>query len=330
MAAIQAQMHSENMGLPPVTASRDWMPENNGCGYHEFGLNLQQQAQQQKLKEYQHRQQQQQFLPQLMLQKNHQFLAFENSLLFHSSCRNYPTTTTTTTTTSSSTIMNHNPAAAATGYGCNNNQIYSSSLSQSLAAQIEKQKQEFDAYITLENDRLKMALHEQRKQQLANLLKKLDAKATILLRQKDEEIAQANKRTIELDEFVRRLEVENQLWQRVAEENAAMISSLNTTIEQLREKASNLDPAEDAESCCCVVEENRGGGRRRDMDAEDEEEERSSGGMTAVCTLCNSNKSCVLFLPCRHLCSCKDCEALLHACPLCKSVKQASIQALFS
>ncbi|XP_047964499.1 probable BOI-related E3 ubiquitin-protein ligase 2 [Salvia hispanica] len=60
----------------------------------------------------------------------------------------------------------------------------------------------------------------------------------------------------------------------VAEENEAMIASL-------RENGAG-----DAEWCC------------RSVELMEEEKEK------AVCRCCNSRNSCVVMLPCRHLCSC--------------------------
>lgn len=169
-------------------------------------------------------------------------------------------------------------------------------------------------------------MQQQRKQQLAGLLKKIESKTLTLLRQKDEEIARAANRTMELEDFLRRLEAENEAWQRVAQENEAMVVSLNNTIEQLKESApcGFNNGAEDAESCCDV-----------NTEREEQEEAEENRGWYAVeqregmvCKSCNHQSSCVLFLPCRHLCSCKACEALLDYCPICRSQKKASIEAL--
>ncbi|GAB4838535.1 hypothetical protein Ancab_028081 [Ancistrocladus abbreviatus] len=326
--AVQAQIYPENLGIP-FCGSQDWMENTaNGCGFNEFSFNLQQKQQYQQ-QQQQKLQQQHQFLLQLEnQQQKNQFLAFENSLVLPQS-KNYASTTTTTTTTS--TISNNNNNSII-DQNCSNS-LLSMSLSQSMAVQLEKQRQEIDRYITLQNERLRLALQEQSKQQLASFLRKLEAKAVILMRQKDEEIATATKRAMELEEFMRKMELENQLWQRVAAENEAVIVSLNTTLEQLRERAAcclppnnNGIPADvdDAESCC--VEET--GENRRG----DEGETPAFGGETKlmVCKICNSRNSCVLFLPCRHLCSCKACEAFVDTCPVCKSVKQASIETLIS
>ncbi|KAJ7978625.1 E3 ubiquitin-protein ligase BOI [Quillaja saponaria] len=210
-----------------------------------------------------------------------------------------------------------------------NNNHQSISYSQIMAAQVEKQRLEIDHYIRLQNERLRIMLQEQKKQQLMAMMQKIESKAVLLLRQKDEEIAQARKRMLELEDFYRKLEAENQAWQRVAEENEATVMFLNHTLEQMRERACCFNNGEeDAESCC---NENRG-----DIEVEEETweakvgdfEKQRKGKIMMVCKGCNSRSSCILFLPCRHLCSCKACEAFLEACPVCKTAKKASIEAL--
>ncbi|KAI4297770.1 hypothetical protein L6164_037638 [Bauhinia variegata] len=206
--------------------------------------------------------------------------------------------------------------------------------SQSLAAQFENQRQEIDQYIRLQDEKLRIFLLEQRKQQLTTVFQKVESQALYLLRQKDEELTQAAKRKVELEDFLRRLEAENQAWRRVAEENEAMVFSLHNNLEEMKEKAfycpNNGFMAEDVESCCdqssngdrengeaAGTEENRVG---------DAEEQSTRKTMMMVCKGCNSRSSCFLFLPCRHLSSCKACEPYLEACPVCREPKKACIE----
>ena len=127
-----------------------------------------------------------------------------------------------------------------------------------------------------------MALQEQRKQQLALMLKKVEEKATMLLRQKDEEIANARNRTMQLEEFTRKMEVESQAWQRQAAENEAMVVSLSNKLQQLREQARCLNSSigmEDAESCCYGDEYpcNRENKEEEDEDEDEEGDEEGCG-----------------------------------------------------
>ncbi|CAI0557534.1 unnamed protein product [Linum tenue] len=194
----------------------------------------------------------------------------------------------------------------------------------SMAAYEQKQNQEIDQYIRAQNERLRQMLQEQRNQQLSLLLKTIESRAAALLRQKDEEIARAAKRTTELETFLRRLEMENQAWQRAAKEKEAIAVSLGHTLAQVRENPSlmmtnNNINADDAESSCCEKE----GGK-----ATATATRKSGGNGVVLCKSCETRGACVLFLPCRHLCSCSGCDAFLDRCPLCQAPKKATIEAL--
>ncbi|XP_050231063.1 probable BOI-related E3 ubiquitin-protein ligase 2 [Mercurialis annua] len=203
------------------------------------------------------------------------------------------------------------------------------SYSQIMDAYDEKHRQEIDYYIRLQNERLRFLLQEQRKQHLVSLMKIIESKAGPLLRQKDEEILEGYKRRRELEDFLKRIELENQEWQRISQEKESMVISLSNTIDELREKKGSCcfdNGAEDAESCC-NNDINRGSiQENRVIIIDDDDDDRE--GRLKKCRGCNDRNSCILFLPCRHLCSCKDCEAFLDCCPVCQTVKKASIEAL--
>ncbi|XP_020229254.1 probable BOI-related E3 ubiquitin-protein ligase 3 [Cajanus cajan] len=193
------------------------------------------------------------------------------------------------------------------------------------------EQREIDHYIRSQNEKLRILLEEQRKQQVEELLRKVELNARYLMRQKDEEIAQATKKTSELNEFLRKLEVENQSWRRVAQENEAMVMSLHNSLEQMKERAVYGVTTEDAESCCddnmgiTAKEEGTGENRVCPGGAVEVEQIRKR---TMNCKCCNSQKSCFMFLPCRHLCSCKTCESFLQVCPVCNVPKKSSIETL--
>ncbi|XP_061372477.1 probable BOI-related E3 ubiquitin-protein ligase 3 [Gastrolobium bilobum] len=229
-------------------------------------------------------------------------------------------------------LSNSNPYIAT-------NKLYNNSLlySQSLDLELHKQRDEIDQYITSHNEKLRTMMQEHRMQQVAALLKKMESQALCVLIQKDEQIAHAAKKMTELEDFVRRLEAENQSWQRVAQEKEATVLSLHNTLEQIKERDfcyfnNGVAAAEDVESCCDES------GRNMALEEETGESRVFNGGVireaeqirrkTMVCKCCNSRSSCCLFLPCRHLCSCKACEAFLQACPVCRMPKKSSIETL--
>ncbi|ESQ53610.1 hypothetical protein EUTSA_v10027575mg [Eutrema salsugineum] len=193
-----------------------------------------------------------------------------------------------------------------------NQQYRSQSL---LDAHMEKQKQEIDQFIRVQNESLRYVLQEQRKQEMEMILRKMETKALVLMTQKDEAMSQALSKNMELEDLLRKMEVEKQTWQRMARENEEMVATLNSTLEQVRERAATFhDEAavEDEGSCC--------GG-----------DSFPAKKMSNCCWNCGSNgETRVLFLPCRHLCCCTECEAGLVLCPMCNTPKKNRIEAFFS
>lgn len=222
-----------------------------------------------------------------------------------------------------------NPCFDNIGLLSKNNNHQSTAFSHSIAAQVEKkQGQQIDRFISLQNERLRLLLQEQRRQQVALLLRKYEEKTVVLLKQKEEEIAKARNRTMELEDFLRKIDIESQTWYRLAKENEAMVENLNNTIEQLKENGCFTNEVEDTESCY-RGEREEGAGENRGQGFEEEgENQEQIRGKKMICKSCNSRTSCVVLLPCRHICSCKDCQVSLDSCPVCGMVKKASIEVL--
>ncbi|CAM8987239.1 unnamed protein product [Rhodiola kirilowii] len=185
------------------------------------------------------------------------------------------------------------------------------SVTQSLGSLVQKQSIEIDHFIRSQSERLRLILRGQRRREVAELLKKLDARTSLLLKQKDVEIARASNRTSQLESLIIRLQKENETWQHIATQNELHVLNINNTIRQLQE---NMKAAvvEDAESCC---DENGSPAENLNM-------------MKMVCRMCGSREVGVVFLPCRHLCSCTVCEPIINFCPVCQTEKKATVQAL--
>ncbi|CAN6881048.1 unnamed protein product [Brassica oleracea] len=173
---------------------------------------------------------------------------------------------------------------------------------------MEKQRREIDQFIRIQSERLRYALQEQRRQVTETILRKMEAKALVLMAQKEEEMSRALSKNMELENLLRKMETENQTWQRVARENEAMVATLNSTLEKVRERAvvNDATTAGD-EGSFCGGDDGDGGG---------------------CCLNCGSyGETRVLFLPCRHLCCCTRCEAGLVLCPICNTPKKHRIEA---
>uniref|UniRef100_A0A1D1Z670 Baculoviral IAP repeat-containing protein 7-B n=1 Tax=Anthurium amnicola TaxID=1678845 RepID=A0A1D1Z670_9ARAE len=222
-----------------------------------------------------------------------------------------------------------NPQRDPVGFSCPppSNKILSMDASYSLALQMEKQKREMDQFLCLQSERLRVALQQQMKEHLVSLMRRLESRASGLLRQKDEDLARASKKTAELEEYLKRAEAEGQTWQRIAMENEAMALSLKNTLDRVRDNAclssaaAALALGDDAASCCdssSAPSGPDGGGRGAEPD--------QGEGQAGRCRGCGSQDSCMLFMPCMHLCACKLCDPLLDSCPVCRSLKHGSIE----
>lgn len=293
--AVQAQLYSENLVFPLGGSQDLFLMENNAGGFNEFSFNLQQQQQQPQQYQQQQQNQQMQFLQLQNMQQNRNR---------RTSCFN-------------KNVMrpeNISPPMV---------------VEQSPAPQMKKQRLDIiDPLITLQNERLRIAFEEHKRQQTI-LLKKYESEAQIILRQKDEEIAKAANRTTELNDFLKRMETENQAWQRLAKENEAIIATLNNSINQLRENACQTrnGVVDDAESCCDININTTEEKEKRRTVVEEGQESRK---MMMICKSCNNSRNpcAIILLPCRHLCSCKFCEPYIISCPVCNFPKKGSIEAL--
>jgi len=130
---------------------------------------------------------------------------------------------------------------------------------------------------------------------------------------KNEEIAKAANKAQEMENLLRRFEAEKREFEKIVKEREAMIITLHNKLEEEKKKP-RVFMENDAKSCCGENEEVRTEKRVR------------RGNNIMFCPKCNTSSSDVLFLPCRHLSSCKACEASLKACPMCGMEKNGVIE----
>lgn len=209
-------------------------------------------------------------------------------------------------------------------------------------------------------EKVKYEVEEKRKRQAMRLIQAIDMSVTKRLKAKEEEIEKIGKMNWALEERVKSLCMENQIWRDLAQSNEATANALRTNLEQLlaQQRVGAVDNdgdaishgglnaalMDDAESCCDSSGSNDDGEWRNLPDNGNNNAEavnmmRKSGGCgdsgngngssfvdrMKMCSNCGKDESCVLILPCRHLCLCTVCGSNLHICPICKSFKTASI-----
>ncbi|KAL0442344.1 UNVERIFIED_CONTAM: E3 ubiquitin-protein ligase BOI [Sesamum latifolium] len=190
--------------------------------------------------------------------------------------------------------------------------------------QIQQYQLEIDTIISQHTKKIRLELEERQKQQARLLAAAIGGGVMKKLKEKDEQIQRMGKMNLVLQERVKSLYVENQLLRDLAQTNEATANSLRTNLEQVllhvggEERVSGI-VEEDVESCCGSSDHGKD---------EHEKEEGSSGYNDRRCKRCGERESCVLLLPCRHLCLCNVCGSgsqQLQACPVCDSPMNATL-----
>ncbi|XP_076932462.1 putative BOI-related E3 ubiquitin-protein ligase 3 [Bidens hawaiensis] len=171
------------------------------------------------------------------------------------------------------------------------------------ASQIYQQQFEIDRFITNLNEKVKTEMEEIRKQNSMRLLSLYEGLMN-RLKTKEDEIMKVRLVNQSLEEKVKSMTIENQIWRELAQTNEATANALRNNLQQVLEQAhlqqqQRVDMADDAESHC--------GGER-------------------CCRRCGKEESSVLLLPCRHLCVCRLCVSAISTCPVCNSTKSAGVQ----
>lgn len=227
---------------------------------------------------------------------------------------------------------------------------------------ISQHQLDIDTIISQHTKKIRLELEERQKQHARILMAAIGEGVMKKMKEKDEQIQRMGKFNLALQERVKSLYVENQLWRDLAQTNEATANSLRTNLEQVlahvsderlsagggRGGGAGVAVEDDAESCCGSSDH---GNEREAAEEETSAERRSlAGGMSSrlaveaqdkveaaanvsssksnsrMCKMCGERESCVLLLPCRHLCLCTICgSTLLHTCPVCNSNMNATV-----
>lgn len=191
-------------------------------------------------------------------------------------------------------------------------------LGEDLTFQIHQQQLEVDRFVSQHTEKARMEIEERRKRYSYSrrITAAVEDDMMRKMKEKEEEIQKIGKMNCALEERVKVLSIENQIWRDLAQSNEAAANALRSNLEQviaLRRRAEEAASIDDAQSCC-------GENDHRTLPKRTSTEDKYT-----ICRSCGEEESCVLLLPCRHLCLCTVCGSSLHICPLCKSPKTASV-----
>ncbi|XP_055804172.1 BOI-related E3 ubiquitin-protein ligase 1-like isoform X2 [Solanum dulcamara] len=197
---------------------------------------------------------------------------------------------------------------------------------------VQQYQLDINSIISHHTKKIRLELEEQQKHQARMLVSAIGERVMKKMNEKDEQIQRMGKINLVLQERVKTLYMENQLWRDLAQTNEATANSLRTNLEQVLlahvsdERLSAVPVEEDVESCCGSSNDEQEGKKE-----EQEEVVRRLAGdaqdkSNRICRKCGERESCVLLLPCRHLCLCTVCgSSLHHTCPVCNSNMNATV-----
>ncbi|XP_057466456.1 probable BOI-related E3 ubiquitin-protein ligase 3 [Actinidia eriantha] len=212
-------------------------------------------------------------------------------------------------------------------------------LGEDISLQIQQEQLEIDRFIAQHTEKVRLEIDERGKHYSRRIIAAVEEGLAKKLRAKEDEIDKIGKLNWMLEERVKSLCVENQIWRELAQTNEATANALRSNLEQVlahvKHRGGAFDGAaalaEDAQSCCGsnYDEERRTiaarGGVVKEKRCVDE-----GTSDDRWCRACGTEESCVLLLPCRHLCLCSVCALSVQSCPICTTPKNASLRVIMS
>ncbi|KAG6475161.1 probable BOI-related E3 ubiquitin-protein ligase 2 [Zingiber officinale] len=186
---------------------------------------------------------------------------------------------------------------------------------QDINHEMQRMDAEIDQFIKLEGERLRKSIIEKLQMKQFQTIASLEEKIRRKVREKESEMEDINKRNAELEEQLKQLALEASTWQQRAKYNESLINSLKYNLEQLYAQRKDTkegcgdSEVDDAASCC-----------NGDMGLQ-LMSKQNNDVLSKVCKACGVNDICMLLLPCKHVCLCKECESKLSFCPSCHTSK---------
>jgi E3 ubiquitin-protein ligase BOI-like protein len=200
--------------------------------------------------------------------------------------------------------------------------------------------------IAKQAERIKEALEEATLVRTRSLALTIEESVSKRLKAKDGELELASLKSAQLEGRLKQLTLEVQLWRNVAKNNELMAMNLRQSLEQVMVQARNQQQKNHHHQQYHQHHQHhhqwnaatREEGCGESSEVDDAECFRIVGNLhadelqmtTRKCKVCKGNEVCMLLLPCRHLCLCRDCEREMDACPSCGTTKNASVQVYMS
>ncbi|KAM7251249.1 hypothetical protein ACFE04_023132 [Oxalis oulophora] len=203
------------------------------------------------------------------------------------------------------------------------------SLGDSIRTQLDRQKEEFDQYIKIQEEQLTKGVRDLRQRHMSSFLATIETGVNKKLQEKDIEIDNMNRKNKELAERIKQVTVEAQSWHNRAKYNESIVNLLKTNLQQAISQGGALDQGKEGFGDS-EVDDATSYVDPHNFLSSSARVKSSKKDRPATCRSCNVKDVSMLWMPCRHLCLCEECDMFINSCPVCQSVKTASVQVFWS
>lgn len=163
---------------------------------------------------------------------------------------------------------------------------------------------------------------------MASFLNTIEEGVSKKLQEKEAELENMNRKNRELAERIKQVATEAHNWHYRAKYNESMVNilknNLQTAISQgaIDQGKEGFGDSEVDDATSYVDPTNYLAARGKSV----------SGAVPEhlTCKACRSREVCILLMPCRHLCVCRECDGFVSVCPVCNIPKSASVEVYLS
>ncbi|KAH0749107.1 hypothetical protein KY290_028339 [Solanum tuberosum] len=184
---------------------------------------------------------------------------------------------------------------------------------------IKQHRDEIEQFLHVQREQLRRTLEDKRRTHYRALIGTAEESMARQLKEKEAEVGKAVRRNAELEARAAQLSAEAQAWQARARAEEFTAATLQAQLQQAMMNGggcnANLPDGDIA-----------GAGEAEDAESAYIDPDRVVESTGPSCKACRKRAASVVLLPCRHLCVCTDCDAVVQACPLCLSIRSSSVE----